>query len=68
MRRKVKLVVKGYAQRQGIDFGEMFALVGRIDTIRVLLAIAAQFSRSVHHLDVKSAFLNGNSNEAIYVL
>ena len=64
---KARLVVKGYAQRYGIDFTNMFAPVARMKTIRVLLALVAFFGWEVHHLDVKSAFLNGEISEEIYV-
>lgn len=53
-----RLVVKGYAQREGIDYNEVFALVARWDTIRTLIAMAAQRKWTVYQLDVKSAFLN----------
>jgi hypothetical protein len=52
-------VANGYAQQQGVDFDEVFAHVARIETVRVLLALAAQGGWQVHHMDVKSAFLNG---------
>ena len=55
---KARLVVKGYAQLPGIDFGDTFAPVARHDTIRLLLAFAAQKGWRVFHLDVKLAFLN----------
>src|ERR1044072_2497163 len=64
---KARLVVKGYAQVYGIDFSETFAPVARFDTIRMLLAIAAQEGWEVFQLDVKSAFLNGFLHEEIYV-
>ena len=60
VRHKARLVAKGYAQRAGIDFDEVFAPVARLDSVRVLLAVAAQRGWEVHHLDVKSAFLNGD--------
>ena len=59
--------MKGYAQRYGIDFTDVFALVARLETIRVLLALAAFYGWEVHHLNVKSAFLNGEIMEEIYV-
>ena len=64
---KARLVVKGYAQIFGIDYSDTFALVARLDAIRLLLAIAAQKGWKVFQLDVKSAFLNGVLQEEIYV-
>lgn len=64
---KARLVVKGYAQMFGVDFSETFAPVARLDTIRLLLALAAQNDWIVHQLDVKSAFLNGYLEEEIFV-
>ena len=64
---KARLVVKGYAQVHGIDYDEVFAPVARMETVRVLLALAAQGEWEVHHMDVKSAFLNGNLQEEVYV-
>ena len=59
--------MKGYAQVFGVDFLETFALVARLDTIRLLLAVAAQKNWKVYQLDVKSAFLNGYLQEEIYI-
>lgn len=64
---KARLVAKGYAQRYGVDFDEVFAPVARIETVRVLLALAAQGGWEVHHMDVKSAFFNGDLTETVYV-
>ncbi|CAL5340699.1 unnamed protein product [Camellia sinensis] len=64
---KARLVVKGYAQIYGVDFSETIAPVARLDTIRLLLAIAAQKCWKIYQLDVKSAFLNGFLQEEIYV-
>ena len=64
---KARLVVKGYAQRQGKDYDEIFAPVARIETIRIILVISVQFGWLVYHLDVKTAFLNGEISEDIYV-
>jgi hypothetical protein len=67
LKHKARLVAKGYAQRQGIDFDEVFAPVARLETVRLLLAVAAHRSWTVHHMDVKSAFLNGDLAEEVYV-
>ena len=64
---KARLVVKGYAQKPGIDFNETFAPVARLDTIRTLIALAAQKGWKLYQLDVKSAFLNGVLKEEVYV-
>ena len=64
---KARLVVKGYNQVFGMDYSDTFALVTRLDTIRLLLAVAAQNDWRVYQLDVKSAFLNGYLQEEIYV-
>jgi hypothetical protein len=64
---KARLVAKGYVQKQGIDFEEVFALVARIESVRLLLALAANKGWSVHHMDVKSVFLNGKLEEEVYV-
>ena len=67
MKHKARLVAKGFVQRAGIDFEEVFAPVARLDSMRLLLAVAAQENWQVHHLDVKSAFLNGDLEEEVYV-
>jgi hypothetical protein len=64
---KARLVVKGYAQMFGVDFSETFAPVARLDTIRMLLALAAQNGWTIHQMDVKSAFFNGYLEEEIFV-
>lgn len=64
---KARLVAKGYTQRQGVDYGEVFAAVARLEIVRLLLALAANGKWQVHHMDVKSAFLNGELQEEVYV-
>lgn len=67
MKYKARIVAKGYVQKQGVDYDEVFAPVTRIETIRLLLAIAAKGQWKVHHMDVKTAFLNGEIKEEVYV-
>ncbi|CAL2232095.1 unnamed protein product [Prunus armeniaca] len=64
---KARLVAKGYAQKPGIDYNETFAPMARLDTIRTLIALAAQKGWKLFQLDVKSAFLNGVHDEEVYV-
>lgn len=68
IKHKARLVAKGYVQKQGVDYEEVFAPVTRLETVRLLLALAAKNGWEVHHLDVKSAFLNGVLQEEVYVL
>ena len=67
IKHKARLVVKGYSQRKGIDYDEIYAPVVRFETIRILIALAALKNWKIHHLDVMSAFLNGEIDEVIYV-
>lgn len=64
---KARLVAKGYAQVEGVDYEEVFAPVARMETLKVLLALAAHGNWQIHHMDVKSAFLNGVLLEEVYV-
>ncbi len=64
---KGRLVVKGYSQKYGIDYDEMFSPVVQFSSIRVLLAFAAQHNMEIHQMDVVTAFLNGNLEEEIYM-
>nr|GEW98442.1 ribonuclease H-like domain, reverse transcriptase, RNA-dependent DNA polymerase [Tanacetum cinerariifolium] len=67
IKHKGRLVAKGYIQEHGIDFEEVFTPVARMETIQLLLAIAANNKWEVHHLDVKSAFLYEDLKEEVYV-
>jgi hypothetical protein len=57
VKHKARLVAKGYVQRQGVDFEEVFTLVARMESVRVLLILAAHNNWPMHHMDVKSAFV-----------
>nr|GEY50808.1 retrovirus-related Pol polyprotein from transposon TNT 1-94 [Tanacetum cinerariifolium] len=67
IRNKARLVVKGYAQEEGIDFEESFAPVVRLEAVRILIAYAAHKSFLIYQIDVKIAFLNGPLKEEVYV-
>nr|GEU88395.1 retrovirus-related Pol polyprotein from transposon TNT 1-94 [Tanacetum cinerariifolium] len=60
---KARLVVQGYNQQEGIDYDETYALVARLESIRILLAYACALDFKLFQMDVKSAFLNGFINE-----
>nr|GFD18674.1 ribonuclease H-like domain, reverse transcriptase, RNA-dependent DNA polymerase [Tanacetum cinerariifolium] len=66
IKHKARLVAKGYIQQHGIYFKEVFAPVSRTETIRLLLAIAANNKWEVHHLDIKAAFLHEDLKEEVY--
>jgi len=57
-RYKAQLVIKGYEQKEGIDYDETYAPVSKMATFRLILAIAAQYGWDVDHIDVVTAFLN----------
>ena len=67
VRNKARLVAKGFSQVEGLDFGETFAPVARLEAIRILLAYASHHEMKLFQMDVKSAFLNGFINELVYV-
>ena len=64
---KARLVAKGYKQEHGVDYTEVFAPVARHDTIRMVIALAAQNSWPIFQLDVKSAFLHGYLEEEVFI-
>ncbi|GJR58034.1 retrovirus-related pol polyprotein from transposon TNT 1-94 [Tanacetum coccineum] len=66
-RNKARLVAQGYNQQEGIDYDETYAPVARLESIRILLAIAYANDFKLYQMDVKSAFLNEFINEEVYV-
>nr|GEV65996.1 hypothetical protein [Tanacetum cinerariifolium] len=68
IRNKARLAAQGHTQEEGIDYKEVFALVARIEAIRLFLAYASFMRFTVYQMDVKSAFLYGTINEEVYVM
>ncbi|GJZ89693.1 retrovirus-related pol polyprotein from transposon TNT 1-94 [Tanacetum coccineum] len=67
LKNKARLVARGYREEEGIDFEESFALVARLDGIRIFLAYAAHMNMIIYQMDVKTAFLNVILREEVYV-
>jgi hypothetical protein len=64
---KARLVAKGFKQKEGLDYFDTYAHVARIATIRTLIALASIYNFEIHQMDVKTAFLNGELEEEIYM-
>jgi hypothetical protein len=67
VKHKARLVARSFMLREGIDFDNTFVPVARMESVRLLFALAAQEDWRVHHMDVKSAFLNDDLKEEVYV-
>ena len=66
-RYKARLVAKGFTQNEGIDYKETFSPVSKKDSLRVIMTLVAHFDLELQQMDVKTAFLNGNLEEKIYM-
>jgi hypothetical protein len=64
---KARLVVRGFSQVRGVDYEETFAPVAKMNSVRAILTVAAMLNWEIHQMDVKTAFLNGNLTEKIYM-
>ena len=64
---EAQIVVKGFQQKKGVEFDEIFASVVKMTFIRTVLSIAANMDLEVEQLDVKTAFLHGDLEEEIYM-
>jgi hypothetical protein len=64
---KPRLVVKGYSQVEGVDFGNISSPVEKLTSIRVLMSLAATFDLEIENMDVKKTFLHGDLEEEIYM-
>nr|GFD47909.1 retrovirus-related Pol polyprotein from transposon TNT 1-94 [Tanacetum cinerariifolium] len=67
LKNKARLVAEGYRQEEGIDFEKSFAPVARIEAIRIFIANAVSKNMTVYQMDVKTAFLNDELKEEVYV-
>nr|GEZ16899.1 Gag-Pol polyprotein [Tanacetum cinerariifolium] len=67
IRNKSRLVAKGYAQKEGVDFKESFAPVARLEAVQLFIVYAAHKSFTVYQMDIKTAFLYGPLKEEVYV-
>lgn len=66
-RHKARLITRGFIPREGIHFEEVFVLVARMESILLLLALVAAKDWHVHHMNMKSAFLNNELSEAVFI-
>ena len=64
---KAHLFAKGLSQQKGIDYSNTFSHVAKMNSIRLILSLVANFGWSIHHMDVKSAFLHDDLAEEIYM-
>ena len=65
---KARLVARDFTQVHGIDYKEIYSVVVKLNSIKVLLALATQYNLEILQLDVKTTFLNGFLEESIYMI
>jgi len=65
---KARIVAKGYSQVEGLDYDETFAPVTRYDSLRLIIALALHLGLDMSQADIKSAFLNGDLNEEVWMM
>ena len=63
----MRLVAKGFTQKEGIDYKETFSPISKKDSIRIILALVAHFDLELQQMDVKTAFLNGDLEDEVYM-
>jgi hypothetical protein len=64
---KERSVARGFSQKEGEDYDETFDHVARFTSIRAIMSLVASMGWSLHHMDVKTTFLNGEIEEAVYI-
>ena len=64
---KARLVAKGFQQKEGIDYFDTYAPIAKITSIRIIFSLASIYNLHVHQMDVKTAFLNEDLNEEVYM-
>jgi hypothetical protein len=67
LKHKARLVAKGYVQQHGIDYDKVFSPVGQLESVWLLVALAASAGWDAHHMDIMSAFLNDELEEEVYM-
>src|ERR1700748_2351242 len=65
---KIRFVARGYVQKEGIDYKEGFAPVANLESVRILLALAAKYDLKLDAMDITTAYLNGELEEDLYLL
>jgi hypothetical protein len=64
---KARFMARGFSQKEGIDYGEIFAPVARYTSIRIIISLASVFDWKLHQMDVKTAFLNGEVEQEVHI-